>query len=91
MTERGAALKLIHCAHLWLLNPRSCVRAAFLLAQSAPRQFGAVLPSHSAGKRQKMLSAERDAKKRADASTARDQGTSVVGKQIRAELQARFE
>lgn len=40
-----------------------------------------------AGKRQIMLSAERDAKeKRADASISRDQGTSVAGKQIRAEL-----
>lgn len=39
-----------------------------------------------------MLSAERDAEKeRADASISRDQGTSLIGKQTRAELEARFE
>lgn len=48
---------------------------------------GAVLLSDVLGKDRQCSSAERDAKKkRADASISSDQGTSVVGKQIRAEL-----
>ena len=83
---RRATLELVHHVDLWVLNSRHGVRGTFDLIQSAFRHVKGGLRSSTksyAVDRQIMLSAERDAKKkRADASISRDQGTSVVGKQI---------
>lgn len=71
--ESRATLDLVHCDDWWVLNSFSISTKSY------------------AAERQIMLWAEREAerhanKERADASISGDQGSSAVGKQIRAEL-----